>query len=57
MVGHQPARLDRGAQYRDTLYPTAADKPRAPADKKSKAPPVLTCRSYVYKFRPLMERR
>ncbi len=50
--------ISESAQYRDTLYPTAADKPRAPADKKSKAPalPDLSY-SYVYRFTPLMEQR
>jgi hypothetical protein len=50
--------ISESAQYRDTLYPTAADKPRAPADKKSKEPPVPDLSySYVYKFTPLMEQR
>jgi len=50
--------INESAQYRDTLYPTAADKPRAPADKKSKEPPVPDLSySYVYKFTPLMEQR
>ncbi len=50
--------ISESAQYRDTLYPTAADKPRAPADKKSKAPPVPDLSySYVYRFTPLMEQR
>ena len=49
------------AQYRDTVYPTVADKPRAPADKKAKqaAGPALPDLSYpyVYRFTPLMEQR
>ena len=50
--------ISESAQYRDTLYPTAADKPRAPADKKSKEPAVPDLSySYVYKFTPLMEQR
>ena len=50
--------ISESAQYRDTLYPTAADKPRAPADKKSKEPPVPDLSySYVYKFTSLMEQR
>jgi len=50
--------ISESAQYRDTLYPTAADKPRAPADKKSKAPAVPDLGySYVYRFTPLMEQR
>jgi hypothetical protein len=50
--------ISESAQYRDTLYPTAADKPRAPADKKSKAPAVPDLSySYVYRFTPLMEQR
>ena len=50
--------ISESAQYRDTLYPTAADKPRAPADKKSKEPPVPDLSySYVYRFTPLMEQR
>ena len=50
--------INESAQYRDTLYPTAADKPRAPADKKSKAPalPDLSY-SYIYRHTPLMEQR
>jgi len=50
--------ISESAQYRDTLYPTAADKPRAPTDKKSQEPPVPDLSySYVYKFTPLMEQR
>jgi hypothetical protein len=50
--------ISESAQYRDTLYPTAEDKPRAPADKKIKVPPVPDLSySYVYKFTPLMEQR
>jgi hypothetical protein len=50
--------ISESAQYRDTLYPTAADKPRAPAEKKSKEPAVPDLSySYVYKFTPLMEQR
>jgi len=50
--------ISESAQYRDTLYPTAADKPRAPADKKSKGPalPDLSY-SYIYRHTPLMEQR
>jgi len=51
--------VSESAQYRDTLYPTAADKPRPPADgKKSKSPTVPDLSySYVYRFTPLMEQR
>jgi hypothetical protein len=51
--------ISESAQYRDTLYPTAADKPRALADKKtSKEAPVPDLSySYVYRFTPLMEQR
>ena len=50
--------ISESAQYRDTVYPTAADAPREPAGKKSKGPPVPDLSySYVYRFTPLMERR
>jgi hypothetical protein len=50
--------VSESAQYRDTLYPTTADKPRAPADKTSKEPPMPDLSySYVYRFTPLMEHR
>ncbi len=50
--------ISESAQYRDRLYPTAADKPRAEAGKKSKEPPVPDLSyAYVYKFTPLMEQR
>jgi hypothetical protein len=50
--------ISESAQYRDTLYPTATDKPRPSTDKKSKQPPLPDLSySYVYRFRPLMERR
>ena len=50
--------ISESAQYRDRLYPTAADKPRTEAGKKSKEPPVPDLSySYVYRFTPLMEQR
>ncbi len=50
--------ISESAQYRDTLYPTAEDKPRESKDKKSKGPAVPDLSySYVYRFTPLMERR
>jgi len=49
--------VSESAEYRDTLYPTAADAPRD-KDKKSKGPPVPDLSySYVYRFTPLMEQR
>lgn len=49
------------AELRDTVYPTAADMPKAPTGKKRKrgGPPPLPDLSYtyVYKFTPVMERR
>jgi hypothetical protein len=50
--------ISESAQYRETLYPTATDKPRAPTDKKSKGPAVPDLSySYIYRFTPLMEQR
>jgi S1/P1 Nuclease len=50
--------ISESAQIRDTLYPTADDKPRPSTDKKSKQPPVPDLSyAYVYKFTPVMERR
>jgi len=51
--------ISESAQYRDTLYPTAVDKPRPPADKKKSKQPAVPdlSYSYVYRFTPLMERR
>ena len=51
--------ISESARYRDTLYPTAADKPRPPADKKKSKEPLVPdlSYSYVYKFTPLMEQR
>jgi hypothetical protein len=50
--------VSESAQYRDTLYPTAADASHDKKGKKSKTPPVPDLSySYVYRFTPLMERR
>src|SRR3954451_6735380 len=50
--------ISESAQYRDTLYPTAADNPRQSAGRKVKAPPVLEVSySEVHRFTPVMERR
>ena len=48
------------AEYRDTLYPTAADMPKPKkGEKMKKGEPVLPALSYsyVYRFTPLMEQR
>jgi hypothetical protein len=53
--------ISESAEYRDTLYPTAADMPKPRNDEKAKAadgPPVPDLSySYVYRFTPLMEQR
>ncbi len=50
--------ISESAQYRDTVYPTAADASRESKGKKSKASPVPELSySYVYRFTPLMEQR
>jgi hypothetical protein len=51
--------VSESAQYRGTLYPTPADKPRASAEKKKSKEPAVPdlSYSYVYKFTPLMEQR
>jgi hypothetical protein len=52
--------ITESGQIRDSLYPTAADKPRASKDKKAKpgeeALPDLSY-SYVYRSTPIMEQR
>ena len=50
--------ISESAQYRDTLYPTAADASRELKGKKSKGHQCLNLSySYVYRFTPLMEQR
>jgi len=53
--------ISESGEYRDTLYPTAADTPRPRKDddpKKADAPPLPDLSySYVYRFTPLMEQR
>jgi hypothetical protein len=52
--------ITESGQIRDSLYPTAADKPRPSKDKKAKAGeealPELSY-SYVYRSTPIMEER
>jgi len=51
--------ISESAQYRETIYPAAADKPRESKDKKKSKAPALPdlSYSYVYRFTPLMEQR
>lgn len=47
-------------EYRETVYPTAADMPKPEKGKKAKkgGPPMPALSySYVYRFTPLMEQR
>jgi hypothetical protein len=50
--------ISESGEYRDTLYPTAADMPKK-VEKVKKGEPVLPALSYsyVYRFTPLMEQR
>jgi hypothetical protein len=52
--------ISESAEIRDTVYPTAADMPKAPKGtepkKGARAVPDLSY-SYVYRFTPIMERR
>src|SRR4051812_560568 len=46
--------ISESAKYRDTLSPTAQDKPRESKDKRAKGPAVPDLSySYVYRFSPL----
>jgi hypothetical protein len=52
--------ISESGEYRDTLYPTAADMPKPKkGEKVKKGEPVLPALSYsyVYRFTPLMEQR
>jgi hypothetical protein len=52
--------ISESAEYRDSLYPTAADMPKPKkGEKVKKGQPVLPelSYSYVYRFTPLMEQR
>jgi hypothetical protein len=52
--------ISESAEYRDSLYPTAADMPKPKkGEKLKKGQPVLPdlSYSYVYRFTPLMEQR
>jgi hypothetical protein len=53
--------ISESAEYRDTLYPTAADMPKPRKDddpkKSDEPPPPDLSYSYVYRFTPLMEQR
>jgi hypothetical protein len=53
--------ISESGEYRDTLYPTAADMPKPRQDddaNKADAPPLPALSySYVYRFTPLMEQR
>ena len=52
--------ISESGEYRDTLYPTAADMPKPKkGEKAKKGQPVLPdlSYSYVYRFTPLMEQR
>ena len=52
--------ISESAEYRDSLYPAAADMPKAKkGEKRKKGQPVLPdlSYSYVYRFTPLMEQR
>jgi hypothetical protein len=52
--------ISESGEYRDTLYPTAADMPKPrKGEKMKKGEPVLPALSYsyVYRFTPLMEQR
>lgn len=53
--------ISESAEYRDTLYPTAADMPKPRKGEESKTgdlPPLPDLSySYVYRFTPLMEQR
>ena len=51
--------ISESAEYRDSLYPTAADMPKPKGEKVKKGQPVLPdlSFSYAYRFTPLMEQR
>ena len=51
--------ISESAEYRDSLYPTAADMPKPKGEKVKKGQPVLPdlSFSYAYRFTPLIEQR